>query len=223
MRCVIFANGEITDQERVKAFLHPDDYLIAADGGMRHLQTFGLTPHAVIGDLDSLPAVETLRLEQAGTRLFRFSPHKDETDLELALRHALTIEASEICILGALGTRLDQSLANILLLALPELAGRKAYIVEGNQIAFLARGGEPPIRIEGQEGDTISLIPLAGDAIGVTARGLQWPLNRETLYFGRTRGISNVLRAPPAAVQLEHGLLLCVVATADGNHNAVIR
>ena len=72
---------------------------------------------------------------------------------------------------------------------------------------FLIRG---QAFIEGQEGDTVSLLPIAGDATGITTEGLEYPLQCGALKFGSTLGISNVLTAPVARVQVERGLLLCV-------------
>jgi len=216
MRVLIFANGELKDRGDVGRWLRWADQVVAADGGTHHALAAGRAPDVVIGDLDSLDAVEQARLEQAGTRLLAFSPRKDETDLELALGYAARAGAREIVVLGALGGRLDQTLANLLLLALPQLHGCNVRVVDGRQMAFLVRGGDVPAVIEGRPGDTVSLLPLGGDAMGVTADGLEWPLAGETLRFGPARGVSNVLRAARGYVSLEHGHLLCVITTQDG-------
>jgi thiamine pyrophosphokinase len=81
-------------------------------------------------------------------------------------------------------------------------------IVEGAQEAFLI---DDEATIEGGVGDTLSLIPLGGDAVGVTTEGLEWTLEEDTLHFGPARGVSNVLAASKAQVCLDGGLLLCVV------------
>jgi len=166
MRAIIFANGEFNDPESVQCLLHPDDLVIAADGGTHHALAVGVTPRAVIGDLDSLSPDDLAQIEAAGTRTQRFSARKDETDLELALQFAAREGASEIVILAALGGRLDQTIANLLLLALPELDGLDVRVVEGAQEAFLIR---EETLIEGQPGDTVSLIPLGGDAVGAVS------------------------------------------------------
>ena len=70
--------------------------------------------------------------------------------------------------------------------------------------------------LEGQAGDTISLLPLAGDARGVTTRGLRYPLDDATLSFERARGVSNVLLDPPGHVRLREGLLLLVHSASEG-------
>jgi thiamine pyrophosphokinase len=211
MRAIIFANGEFHDIQGARALLQPDDLVIAADGGTRHALAVGVVPHVVIGDLDSLsPDVQT-RVEAAGSRIIRFSPRKDETDLELALQHAAREGATEIVILAALGGRLDQTVANLLLLALPDLQGLDVRVVEGPQIAFLIDSEHAPSPIEGRPGDILSLIPLRGDAVGVTADGVEWPLHDETLHFGLARGVSNVLTAKQAHVRVRDGVLFCVL------------
>jgi thiamine pyrophosphokinase len=207
MRAIVIANGHIGNMEisRVQTWLY--DLVICADGGAQHALALGLAPDVVIGDLDSLDGNVQARLESEGCQIFVYPPRKDETDLELALRYAIDHGVDEILILGALGGRIDQTLANVLLLALPELEGVKTRIVAGDQEMFLIRG---QAFIEGQVGDTVSLLPIAGDVTGITAEGLEYPLQHGTLKFGPTLGISNVLTAPVARVQVGQGLLLCV-------------
>jgi thiamine pyrophosphokinase len=212
MRVIIFANGELTNSQEARNLLQldasDDVAIVAVNGGTRHVLAVGVTPDIIIGDLDSLSPDVRARVEAAGTQIVGFSPRKEETDLELALLHAASEGAKEIVILAALGGRLDQTIANVLLLALPELKGIDARIVEGAQEAFLIQG---EVTIEGQPGDTVSLIPLGGDAEGVTADGLEWPLDEDTLCFGPARGVSNVLTAQQARVRVKQGALLCVV------------
>jgi thiamine pyrophosphokinase len=212
MRAIIFANGILTDVEKVRDILRADDHVIAVDGGTRHAWEVGVDPQRVIGDLDSLTPTEQDRLESSGARVTSFSPRKDETDLELALLQAASEGAKSIVVLAALGGRLDQTIANLLLLALPELDGIDVRVVEGRQVAFLIRD---EALIEGQPGDTVSLIPLGGDAVGVSTEGLEWRLDGDTLCFGPARGISNVLTAERASVRVRQGLLLCVVTHAS--------
>ena len=211
MRAVIFANGEVFDPQGARGMLLPDDLIIAADGGTRHALTVGVVPNVIIGDLDSLSLDDRVHVEAAGSRIISFSHRKDETDLELALRHARSEGATDIVILAALGGRLDQTVANLLLLTLPEMREIDIRIVAGAQVAFLIRNGRGEALVEGRPGDTVSLIPLGGDAIGVTAEGLEWPLHEDTLRFGPARGVSNVLVTERARVRVQQGHLLCVV------------
>jgi thiamine pyrophosphokinase len=207
MRAIVIANGHVGNSEASQTQTWPHELIICADGGAQHALALGLTPDVVIGDLDSLDDDFQARLEGDGCQVFVHPIRKDETDLELALRYAIDQEVDEILILGALGGRIDQTLANVLLLALPELEGVKTRIVAGDQEMFLIRG---QALIEGQVGDIVSLLPIAGDVTGITTEGLEYPLQRDALEFGPTLGVSNVLTAPVARVQVERGLLLCV-------------
>ncbi|MCX7682395.1 MAG: thiamine diphosphokinase [Anaerolineae bacterium] len=206
MRALIFANGEcVLPPYRL---VHPGDLIIAANGGRRHAAALGLTPHIVIGDLDSLTPDDREALEAAGVEIISFPPRKDETDLELALGYAVRAGADQITILGAVGDRLDQTIANVTLLALPELEGVDVRIVNGSQTAFLIWDEAV---IAGRPGDTVSLIPWGGDAFGISTEGLEWPLRNEPLYFGSARGVSNVLISEQARIRVSKGRLLCVV------------
>jgi len=207
MRTVIFVNGEINNPEQVKAILRENDRIICADGGTRHALALGLTPHAVVGDLDSLEPGQRRQLEAIGCRMIVYPRRKDETDLELALSYAITTGADEILILGALGDRLDQTLANLLLLARPEWSAAQLVLADGHQKATVVRRH---LAIQGAVGETISLIPLSPIVTGITTQGLEWTLRDDELRFGSTRGISNVMTAPEAHVWVGAGVLLVI-------------
>lgn len=216
MRTVIIANGNPPDASDIRRWLQPGDTLICADGGARVALALGLAPHAVIGDFDSLSEDELQQLAGRGAALHRYPAHKDETDLELALNHAIAGmagEPGEIVILGALGGRLDQTVANIMLLAIPALAGARVLIAAGNEQTFLITPDQPA-DLRGAPGDIVSLIPFGGDAHGVRTEGLEYPLRDESLIFGPARGVSNVMLGQRAGVTIREGRLLCVHATA---------
>src|SRR5438105_4415695 len=82
----------------------------------------------------------------------------------------------------------------------------------GMHVVIFAGGTLRPgmASIEGQVDDLLSLLPLTSDAIGVSTRGLYYPLHGEILHFGKPRGVSNVLRQGHAEVFLEGGLLLII-------------
>jgi len=208
-RVIVVANGDPPIDSEMRRWWQPGVRLIAADGGARHLLSLGFTPHTVVGDLDSLDIETHEQLIRQGCYLVPHPAEKDETDLELALLLAVKEDAAEIVVLGALGGRLDQLLANVLLLALPELMDVTARLVDNEQEAFVVHGGSQAT-VEGQVGDTLSLIPLAGDVSGIYTQGLKWPLTGDTLLVGPARGVSNVIVSLPVYVQVEKGTLLVV-------------
>ena len=206
-RAVIFANGSLPDLERLRAWLRPEDTLIAADGGLRHVSALGLIPHLVIGDLDSADPIEMAVAEVAGCRVSRFPAEKDETDLELAINYALAEKFPVVRIAAALGGRLDQTLGNLMLLARPDLRGLDVRLDDGCEEAWLPEG---EAEILGRPGEIVSLIPLGLPVEGVETSGLRYPLQAETLYPEHTRGISNEMLENRARVQFRTGRLILI-------------
>jgi thiamine pyrophosphokinase len=207
---LVFANGELNDGPAVRAALDaPKPWLvIAADGGLRHALALDLIPDLVIGDLDSADPAMLAHAQKQGATVQAFPAGKDETDLELALIAAAQRDGGPIRIVGAVGDRLDQTLGNITLLALPPLRGHDVRLVSGKQTTWLAYPGQTVIA--GQPGDTLSLIPVEAEATGIITENLAYPLRHETLAFGPARGMSNVLLASDARVTFESGLLLMI-------------
>ena len=208
MKAIIIANGQIHDGDFYRSLVAPTDLVICADGGASNALALGLQPQVVVGDLDSLDESLRYRLEKEHCQFIVHPARKDETDLELAIKYAVEQGAQEIFILGALGYRLDHALANVLLLALPELRSVKARILDGRQEVFLIRG---EVLIEGQVGDTLSLLPLTEEVTGIYTEGLEYPLENGTLYLGPALGVSNTLTAPQAWVRVGQGLLLATI------------
>lgn len=213
-RALIFANGQLPDLSAVAALIQPDDLLIAADGGAHTLLALGKTPHAIIGDLDSLLPREASSLQQAGALILRYPPEKDETDLELALQYALQQGCTTIRVVGGLGGRIDQTLANIFLLASPALSATDIRLDDGREEVFLIRSAAI---LHGSAGDTVSLLPLGSPARGVTTGGLRYPLKDETLWPDRSRGVSNEMTEDEAFVRLSEGILICIHTRKAGN------
>ncbi len=209
-RIVIFANGELNDGPLVRRALAEAQggLAVAADGGARLAQACGARLDAVIGDLDSLTAAEVAVLRASGATVLSYPEEKDETDLELALLWAVEQGAAWIRVIGGIGGRFDQTISNLHLLALPALRGCDARLVAGGQQTWLLY--PPEGVIEGAPGDTVSLLPLSGRAVGVRTDGLRYPLHGETLALGPARGVSNVLAEAQARVRLQEGVLLVV-------------
>ena len=195
----------------------PGDMVIAADAGARHAREWGWPIHLVIGDLDSLDADAARMAREAGIPVVTAPTAKDETDLELALGRALATDARSIVIAAALGGRTDHLLANVLLLARPDLRGRDVIIADGAETVRLLRSaaGESSVALYGAPGDLLSLLPLGGAAEGVSTEGLLYPLAAETLYPGQARGVSNVFLDRVAKVFLRQGDLLVIHIQPD--------
>lgn len=200
MRAVIFAGGEIKDYSYIKGLLNSDDMLIAADSGLEHLIKMGLAADVMIGDMDSVKS------EISGKEIIRLDVMKDETDTEAAARAAIERGADELLILGATGSRKDHSIANILLLKrLNDLKVKASIADENNEIYYL----DYKITLDGEKGDTISIIPLS-DLQGISTEGLFYPLDNDVLYMGTSRGVSNVMLDNNCTVTVKKGNALVI-------------
>jgi len=194
--------------------------VVAADGGARLADRLGVTIDLWVGDGDSLGDDEIEALAAAGVPIERTRPDKDASDTELAVDAALRLGADGIVIVGALGgPRIDHALANIGLLAMPELSGRTAVILDGRSRVSLVRApgpaGDAVTRVlPGRVGDLVSLLPVGPGVEGVSTIGLAYPLADEPLPPGRARGLSNVRTSPDATVVVRRGSLLIVESPA---------
>ena len=110
-RCVIFGAGEY--YEGPAPTIEKGMLAIAADGGLDHMRAMGLSPDFVIGDFDSLSGDVP-----DGDHSVRLPPQKDDPDLLSALKVGWSRGAREFHIYGALGGRIDHTIANMQLMAL---------------------------------------------------------------------------------------------------------
>lgn len=192
MRSVIFGNGSITDYERIRSYLRNDDYIICADGGIRHAKMLGILPDLLIGDFDSSDPSES------SVKKIKFPVRKDFTDSEICMKYALEMGYDEILFIGMSGTRADHTLTNMLLIS---KCPNGAMIDDNNEIYYL----KDRIKIENRKGKTLSIIPVKGNMCGITTAGLDYPLFDETLYFGESRGNSNVIIDDTCEITIKSG------------------
>jgi thiamine pyrophosphokinase len=225
MQLIVLADGQVGTRDAIDAawpdWIEPDAYVVAADGGARHAAGLGLRIDRWVGDGDSLGEAGLADLIAAGIPVERARPDKDASDTELAIIRGLERKPSGVTIVGALGgPRLDHALANLGLLAMPELRGRDVRLVTADARVRLMQAPGPsgePVRLSlaGASGDGVSLLPIGDDALGITTGGLRYPLRDEPLQVGRTRGLSNERTDPTgAAVTLREGYLLVVETPA---------
>ena len=206
-RIVIFANGELSYINNARAILKKDDYIICADGGTRHALALDIKPDLVIGDMDSVEKTDLQKLQNDDVPIELFPRDKNETDLELAISRAIGLEPNQIIVIAALGGRLDQTLANITLLSDVRLATSHIRLDDGVEEIFFCQS---QVEIHGGSGDIVSLIPWGAAVHHIQTQGLKWPLDGETLYPEKTRGISNEMLVDVASIKTGSGLLLVV-------------
>lgn len=202
--CVIFCAGEFKE---LCTPVEADHLLIAADGGLVHLQELGLKPDIILGDFDSLGYVPE------GAEVYPVE--KDDTDSMLAIKKGLEMGCDTFYLYGALeGKRMDHTMANFQALQYLSERGCRAYLVGRRQIATAVTNGSlvmPPFFI-----DYLSVFCMGKDATGVTIRGAQYELENATLSSGFPLGVSNRFVQKKTTVSVEDGTLLLIWRRTNG-------
>lgn len=203
-RFLIFCAGEFA------GLLDPvrkDDFLLAADGGLRHLQALGLTPNGILGDFDSLGYVPDCAQV--------FPVEKDDTDAMLAVRKGLALGYREFILYAGLdGPRLDHTIANIQTLGFLADAGATGYLVGNDYILTVIKNGE--ITFPKEFTGIFSVFCQGADAEGVTVSGAKYNLEDGSLSAGFPLGVSNHFVGLPANVQVKQGKLLLLWDRKNG-------
>ncbi|MFA4917399.1 MAG: thiamine diphosphokinase [Syntrophales bacterium] len=205
----VVSASRIHDPAYIEAQLkaHGPVEVICADGGARHLQSLGLIPDAIIGDMDSLSSDDEKYFEELGSRIIRYPGKKDETDTQLALEYALEMNPEEVWVFGALGGRIDHTLANISLLVLGAKRNIKIKLIDEWCEVSVVTG---PIVIEGEAGQTVSILPLSSVVTGINLEGFEYPIKDGTMEIGKPYGVSNRLIGNRGVISIDSGYLLVV-------------
>jgi len=203
-RFVIFCAGGF---EQLLGPVKADDFLMAADGGLVHLQKLGLTPDGILGDFDSLGYVPE------GAKIFPVE--KDDTDAMLAVRQGLDLGYREFLLYGSLdGPRLDHTVSNFQTLQFLADHGATGYLIGNTHIVTVVKNGT--IRFLKTAKGIISVFCMGTDATGVTIEGLRYTLKDGTLSAGFPLGVSNHFVGQPASVTVKDGSLLVIYGRENG-------
>lgn len=202
-RCIIFSAAEIRDYDKIRFERQPDDFIIAADGGLRHTEKLGLVPNIVMGDMDSMKG------QQVPDGAILFPAQKDDTDTMLAIKQGLKLGYRSFVIYGGLGGRLDHTVANIQSLSYLLQEGAQGTLIDEHHKVFLIRNGKVALN---EPYHYISVFAYGGVCRGVTLRGVQYPLDRATLTPDFPLGASNQQKGESALIQVEEGTLLLILS-----------
>lgn len=207
-RAYIFLNGDF--EKPVRGWPQnpaEGDFVLAADGGGRHVKALGWPLHALVGDLDSLDQALTEEFKAGGTEISRHPVEKDEIDFELAIKMARRKGYNDLEVLGALGGRWDMTFANLFLPRASAWGSSRIRFRHGPWSFWLISGPAEFVE-EGKKGDLLSLLPLGEDVRGVSLAGCYYPLHKDVLRAGFSRGLSNVLTEDTVRLKFENGALL---------------
>ena len=210
-KCILVCAGEFVP---IEILVEEGDFVIAVDGGFRYCQMLGILPDLILGDMDSASEEERLLIEEieqdAPERVHRLKPEKDDTDTLSAVREGLERGYRKFYFYGALGGRLDHSIANIQTLLFLKKRGAVGYILTDRQLITAIRNEEITFH-KGVEG-RLSLFSLGEKAEKVTIQGMKYPLAEAAVTNDFPIGISNeFIKSEEALVRVEDGELLIMV------------
>ena len=202
--CIIFCAGGF---EKLARPMDASDFILAADGGLTHLQKLNITPHGIIGDFDSLGYIPE------GAQVFPVE--KDDTDSMLAVRKGLELGYRRFEIYGALdGERMDHTLANLQALTFLSEHGAVGYLVGLRYMVTTVRNGV--IRFTPETKGILSVFCFGKDAKGVCLRGLQYPLENGVLTSGFPLGVSNHFVGQTAEIMVREGIVTVLYDVDNG-------
>ncbi|MBN2852595.1 MAG: thiamine diphosphokinase [Clostridia bacterium] len=206
MNFLIISGGEKVNKDIANQYYQKSDYVICVDKGLEYAREYGIKPHLIMGDMDS---VDKKILDQYKKNDINVFPQdKDYTDTDLAVKKAIILGAKKVFMLCATGTRMDHTLSNIkLLIELKENRVEGVIVDNHNEIRLIVEY----VKIEKKDNQIISLIPL-DDCYDVTTKGLKFPVIKEDLQLSWNMGNSNEIIADYGEISLKKGNLLLIIS-----------
>ena len=190
------------------------DRIVAADSGYDNAIALRLGVSVLVGDLDSISERGLTHARSHNIDVREFRADKDFTDLELAIETALELGATQITVLDSGVGRFDHVMSNVMLLTSDRwtaLVTLRAIV--SDCLITVARAG--CIELYGNPGDTVTLLAATPKVMGITTKGLEYPLHDDLLVYGQTRGVSNVFVTSQATVIHRTGVLLVFQPKAE--------
>ncbi len=204
MNITIISSGTMKNKEFYENVLKNSDIVICADGGANNIESLGLKPDYIIGDMDSIKPEILSKFEKEDVKIIK-DDNQEKTDTELAIELALSLNPKKITLLGCIGSRFDHVIANALSLEKipPEI---EAIMLDDKNEIRLLKGGV--LNIFGSKDDIISVTPLTSIE-GLNYEGLKWDVKDGNFDFGWF-GVSNRMTGSYARISLKKGKLLVI-------------
>ncbi|MDE3057172.1 MAG: thiamine diphosphokinase [Bacteroidota bacterium] len=197
---LIICNGAMPTRKITSALLEEKPLIVCADGGANKARTFGILPHCIIGDLDSITE-KTRRTFRSVQTIY--NPDQYSTDLEKALDFVLKKKIRKAVVIGATGKRADHTVANFSILRKYHDRMDISFVDAYCDIRIVTRS----VKFEAPLRQIISLAPL-GKCSGIITKGLKYPLKDEPLEIGVNEGHHNEVVSSPVKISVKKGSLL---------------
>lgn len=185
---------------------YSDDYVICTDGGYDIAVKHRISPNLLLGDFDSIASNIPSDIE-----IEKYPPEKDFTDLEITVKKAIELNASNVEILGGIGGRLDHTVANLQILSHYSMFFGSLIMYDGKNKCFIAKNGKNIIPYE--RDSYLSIFSLSEKCEGITFENVRYPLKNHTLTRSFPLGVSNeFINEKSASLSVKSGTLLTVIS-----------
>ncbi len=201
LRAIIFLNGDYSKQSLSQ--FQSDDMIFAVDGGTKYLLSNKTVPDIFVGDADSVDENTLKNLTALGCRIYLYPEDKDKIDAQLAIEKAIEFGAREIVIKGWQGERIDMVLALIYLMC--KYSDISVIAKDDNLEMGVVRS---EIELDSVTGEKWSILPICGDATGVTLEGFKYTLKEKDMPCTEPFGVSNIATSEKVKITVKEGMVV---------------
>ena len=204
-KCVVVGAAEIGNYEKIKEYLEASDFYIFCDGGLRHMESLGVEPDLIVGDFDSYPRSEAVKI---GAELITLPCEKDDTDTVFAVKEALARGFTDFLLVGVVGQRLDHTLGNLSVLLMLDKAGAAGKIIDDYSEMLLVSDSSAYVD---DSFSYFSVLSVGGKASGISEKNAKYAPENASISSEYQYGISNeVLPGKTAEISVKSGRLLLI-------------
>jgi len=209
MSALIIGSGSNIDIEKFESENLNIEYVICADGGLEKAESLNLIPNIIIGDLDSVNKTVLKKYLDMNVELIKYPAEKNYTDMELAIEYAVEKQFKDIVLIGASGSRLDHTMANIMLIERYYKLGINIKIIDNNNYIQIVTSN---MVIYNKKNYYVSIVPITDMIVGITLIGFKYPLNDVNVNRGSTLCISNQITSDKGNIILQSGTALVFIS-----------
>jgi len=182
--------------------LRSNDYIIAADGGLRYLEQAQITADLVIGDFDTLGGVPN------HPKVITLSSEKDDTDTLAAVKEGMKMGYDTFCFHACTGGRIEHTLANIQTLAYLAQYGKRGFLFDKDSILTAITNNT--VAFPPHDKGFVSVFALSDQATGVCLKRLKYELHEAIVTSSFPIGVSNEFIGKSSTVTVGNGTLMIV-------------
>ncbi len=205
MGALIIASGTELNKDILLQLLKINDFIICADGGLNYIEKYNVIPDAILGDFDSVKEDTLKKYKKLCKNIVQFEKEKDLTDTEIAIDYAVQNDYYDVTLICASGSRLDHTIANIMLMEKYNEVGVNIKIIDNNNEIQLIR---EKLVLKNKKKYFTSIVPITKIVKGINLKGFKYKLIDKDVSRGSTLCISNYIVDDFAEISIKEGTAL---------------